>query len=77
MDRRFFFTSMTVAFFASGIGMREAVFMLLERLPGLGREKLAGDGLCRRESDLFGEEGVSMIISADGVHFCEVATGVS
>ena len=50
-DVRFFFTSMTVAFFGSMIGIREAVFVALDVkleldiLPGLGLEKLAGEGL--------------------------------
>ena len=41
-----------VAFFESGIGIREAVFIdrgvaaVLAMLPGLGLEKLVGDGLC-------------------------------
>lgn len=51
-----FLTSTIVAFFESGMGMREAVFMDLadigvpfDRLPGLGLEKLAGEGLIVRD----------------------------
>ena len=51
-----FRTSTTVGLFDSRMGMREAVFIvlgfdeMLDMLPGLGLEKLAGEGLCGRDS---------------------------
>lgn len=74
-DKRFFFTSITVAFFVSGTGIREAVLMLLEsveeRLPGLGLEKLAGDGLCGRESARVEEASCALLKSVKAINLRE------
>ena len=73
---RSFFTSMMVAFFESGIGMREAVFMdlgvavVVDMLPGLGREKLAGDGLCVRDSVEAGDADSSLVKSVKVMTCC-------
>lgn len=66
---RSFFTSTMVAFFESGIGMREAVFMdrgvapVLVVLPGLGLEKLAGDGLCVCDATELGDAAPALVKS--------------
>ena len=66
-----FATSTTVAFLESGTGMRDAVLMLVdlrelrEALPGLGLEKLAGEGLCGRDSVDVGDVVSSRLCSIE------------
>lgn len=81
----FFLTSTTVAFLVSGMGIREAVLLALplmlhpDVLLGLGREKLAGDGLCGRESTDVGVAVSSLVKSVKPMNlfmgpFCGVTT---
>jgi len=72
-------TSTTVAFLLSGIGRRDAVFTPLmlpvgvgrRVLPGLGLEKLAGEGLCKRESDGEGDVAPGRVKSVNVMNFLE------
>ena len=65
-----------VAFFESGIGMREAVFIdlgvvaVVDMLPGLGREKLAGEGLCVRDSVEAGDAESTLVKSVKVMTCC-------
>ena len=71
-------TSTVVAFFESSIGIRDAVFIergvatVLAMLPGLGLEKLAGDGLWVRDPVEHGDAAPALVNSVMVVICCLV-----
>lgn len=67
-----------MAFFESGIGIREAVFIdPVEELPGRGLEKLAGEGLCGRDSAGVGDAASFLVESVKPINrSVELVTGV-